>query len=373
MKKEKVIKNAIPVMVFALLTVALLCLQNGIAKQTEETLPYAISLRSEQGLNLSFEDRADLPLATGLHIEKAMVGSALSSETAEINLNITDENFDDILPIDIIRGSFFFIEETPLQNKFIVISDLLAVKFFRSEDVVGNSLLLNGEEHTICGVYRADNSFMSELASNGLDSVYLPYKSVSGYETLPVHMLYLKSQTRFIDSELDKITAVTGKPPLPQFVSNYKNCRELIAQTDKITLFFIGLFFICILLWGMVRAIKKAYRAHKADEKKSSLIALGVGVGCVIAAVMIWMLVSFTPFIPVTLLPSDNIFDLGHYFKLILEGIQSKNGFPIYDFLWNYSFVAMTVSGITAMLTVIAAIVTAWLGIRGAMRIIKED
>ncbi|MFZ2539720.1 MAG: ABC transporter permease [Oscillospiraceae bacterium] len=359
MDRRSIIKNAIPVMILSLITACLLCIQISIAKQTKSTLPYAIELRSERGLNLNFDEISEfLDNATGVSVSKAMISSELSTQNISVNLRATDGNYAQIMPVDIIRGNYFFIEPSPLQNEFVVISDKLAVKFFRSEDVVGKSITVNGETHSICGVYRSDEAIMSRISSNGLDTVYLPYKSISEYEKLPIHMLYVKKQTKFIDSVVDEITQKLGKQPMPDTMSNYNDSNTIIGQAPKITLFFVGILTIITLIWIMVPHIAKAYRFYKGDDKKSALIHMGIVFVCIVVALFLLKLVLFHLYLPASILPNDNILDLKHYFELIVQAINKRNGFLLYDYYWNYSFVAMRFGMITATLSVVTLLVT---------------
>lgn len=346
-------------MILSLITACLLCIQISIAKQTKSTLPYAIELRSERGLNLNFDEISEfLDNATGVSVSKAMISSELSTQNISVNLRATDGNYAQIMPVDIIRGNYFFIEPSPLQNEFVVISDKLAVKFFRSEDVVGKSITVNGETHSICGVYRSDEAIMSRISSNGLDTVYLPYKSISEYEKLPIHMLYVKKQTKFIDSVVDEITQKLGKQPMPDTMSNYNDSNTIIGQAPKITLFFVGILTIITLIWIMVPHIAKAYRFYKGDDKKSALIHMGIVFVCIVVALFLLKLVLFHLYLPASILPNDNILDLKHYFELIVQAINKRNGFLLYDYYWNYSFVAMRFGMITATLSVVTLLVT---------------
>lgn len=71
-------------------------------------------------------------------------------------------NFRAFHPFRFLSGGF--LPETPVDTYQIVINDVLAWKFYRSYDVTGNRLIINGKMFTIIGVVEEKNTKVAELA-----------------------------------------------------------------------------------------------------------------------------------------------------------------------------------------------------------------
>ena len=343
------------------MTLLLFCTQLYISNQVKGTLPNAIALRSEHGLALSFDD--DLKDTTAVHITQATLQSELTTAYIPVNLCITDENYYEIMPVELIRGSYFFLEDTPLENKFVVISDLIAVEFFRSIDVIGNTIMINQDLYTICGVYQSNNNIMSVISSNGLDTIYVPYRGVREYEKLPIQMLYIETQTKFIDSVIDEVVNVTQEPLTPDFISNYNDTVAMVTQTPRMTLYLASVLLVILLVVVMMHDLKKGYECYQSDDKKGTYINGGIVASCVIISIVVMILVSFSLYLPSKILPSDNIFDMNHYLDVMIQSIQQHNRFHLYDYHWNYSFVVMVASGIITLLSLVMLFFTWMSGI----------
>ena len=71
-------------------------------------------------------------------------------------------NYKAFHPFRFLSGGF--LPETPVDNYQIVINDVLAWKFYRSYDVVGNHIMINDKIFTIIGVVEEKNTKVAELA-----------------------------------------------------------------------------------------------------------------------------------------------------------------------------------------------------------------
>ena len=89
-------------------------------------------------------------------------GLEVISATADTQLVAVGGNYRAFHPFRFLSGGF--LPETPVDTKQIVINDVLAWKFYRSYDVVGNRILINGETFTVIGVVEEKNTKVAELA-----------------------------------------------------------------------------------------------------------------------------------------------------------------------------------------------------------------
>lgn len=89
-------------------------------------------------------------------------GLEVISATADTQLVAVGGNYRAFHPFRFLSGGF--LPGTPVDTKQIVINDVLAWKFYRSYDVVGNRILINGETFTVIGVVEEKNTKVAELA-----------------------------------------------------------------------------------------------------------------------------------------------------------------------------------------------------------------
>lgn len=186
--RKIVIPASLPVIIglFFVLNIAVIAViaVTAVGKKATERLPEGIALKSESGLQISFkETRLISPLATAVSISKAAVTSEFYTDTELINLNISDENYLQVIPLNLIRGNFFFIQDTPVENRFAVISDRLSTTLFHSLDAIGNVVNISGTDYVICGIYKADNSLISRISGNGMEDVLFPTGSLKAIKT----------------------------------------------------------------------------------------------------------------------------------------------------------------------------------------------
>lgn len=89
-------------------------------------------------------------------------GLEVVSGTADTQIVAVGGNYRAFHPFRFLAGGF--LPETPVDTKQIVINDVLAWKFYRSYDVVGNRIMINKETFTIIGVVEEKNTKVAELA-----------------------------------------------------------------------------------------------------------------------------------------------------------------------------------------------------------------
>ena len=74
-------------------------------------------------------------------------------------------------PFRFLAGGF--LPETPVDTNQIVINDVLAWKFYRSYDVVGNRIDINGQMFTIIGVVEEKNTKVAELSGEQQNRAFI--------------------------------------------------------------------------------------------------------------------------------------------------------------------------------------------------------
>ncbi len=389
MDKSSFVKKLTVSIILLAITILFYIVQCNIIKLTENTLPKGIAFSSANGMNLSFDEakKANIEVEdnsitkryeyvlpgeerketnevkavsiSAVGIKKAQLTSELSSEITQVNVVLTDEKYADIVPMDMVIGNYFTVSKVPEENRFIVISDKLAVKYFKNYDVIGLDLKINQQDYTICGVYRSDNSLTSKLSSNGLDNVYMPYSGMQDYDKMPVNFLLAGTNTKFSQAITDKIIKNTGKDPYPDLISNYSDTLALVRQSKSVTIFLCGIIIMITLFVILLRQIKKTYHSYKKEEcKRDILIKAGIGLLYLIGIVVLFLIVKFKIYFPQDMLPPDNIFDVKFYINIIVSSMQKGNSILLYDYNLNFAYMSMVLSAMAGLLTFVSFVVT---------------
>lgn len=364
----KIARNIVLTVVLILVIITLFVGQLSLAQNVTDTLPKAIALRSESGLEMTFDETAEIVDASAVHIKKGEITNALGVQAVEVNVLITDEKFGDIMPFDFVDGNYFIAAARPLENKFAVISDVVAINLFRRETAVGQLLTVDDEDYIICGVYREKTGILNQLSTNGLDTVYLPYNSNAKFTELPAHLFYVNRRTKFYQNVLDDITAITGKSPGESSSSNYNDTNIMVWQGAKITVFVAGIVAAIAMLIFSFYQCKRAYFMRTVNKRSMVGHTTIAAVGAILA-IAVLVLVCFPFYIPSTSLPVDNIFDVAHYVDIIIKAVNENNGSSLYDVNWNYSLLAMGQNGVLVALEVVLVTIC---GVWGCWWVVKK-
>ncbi len=78
-----------------------------------------------------------------------------------------------------------FLTENCVDMDQVVINDVLAWKFFKSYDVVGNKFFLLGHEFTVCGVVRESSTSLDETAKAVEPRCYIYFSALENYYKAP--------------------------------------------------------------------------------------------------------------------------------------------------------------------------------------------
>lgn len=103
-------------------------------------------------------------------------GLEVTTSTAETQLIAVGGNYKAFHPFRFLSGGF--LPEVPVDTYQIVINDVLAWKFFRSYDVVGNRVDINGQMFTIIGVVEEKNTKVAELAGEQANRAFIYFAAL---------------------------------------------------------------------------------------------------------------------------------------------------------------------------------------------------
>ncbi|MBR2992647.1 MAG: ABC transporter permease [Clostridiales bacterium] len=103
-------------------------------------------------------------------------GREITTDTADVQLVAVGGNYKAFHPFRFMSGGF--LPETPVDTYQIVINDVLAWKFYRSYDVTGNTLIINGQMFTIIGVVEEKNTKVAELAGEQSNRAFIYFSAL---------------------------------------------------------------------------------------------------------------------------------------------------------------------------------------------------
>ena len=176
------------------------------------------------------------------------------SRTWRTELVLTDERYNVIFPMSMAEGAFFHTEpEQRANTRDVVISDVLAVQIFGTEQAVGSTFLLGGTEVTVVGVYRTDRSLAWRLASDGTESVYVPFYTDAASVSAVEEVYAAESSGPGLDRFLTLLDgALAGWQ-----TTDLSLQRRLVEQRTRLTCFFCGVLGASFLLWALWKVLRR--------------------------------------------------------------------------------------------------------------------
>lgn len=257
-----------------------------------------------------------------------------------VNIILTDENYPEIHNINMIKGNFF--SAVISESDAIVISDSLANLLFKSIDIIGCQMILNGETKTISGVYENNESFVSDLSSNGLETVFVPvYYQTDINDSTRIESFYVKGNNGSIgNKEIQELNALLNNKLELYKQNDLNSSKKLLVQLFNIIIFVIGLIVVVKLFSVIFKNIKKIVNyiiAVKGFDKavpsvNVKLCILGI-ILCIAFIIPIIVLCTFKIYIPEGFIPEhDRICDISYYYEYMMNSVQ---GIRLED-RWNY-------------------------------------
>lgn len=358
---KKILKRWIVISVLAISLIVMVVLQLSFIKTGVATLPNALCFKSQSGMDINFDQaekcNSDTLMSSGYVTLNSSLNTDYNTTPMPIKLTLTNSSYNKLVPLNMMYGAYFYVDDVPEYNRVAVISSELAVRLFQTYDAVGKTVHIDDTEYIVCGVYLDDKSLLRSVLSDGSEQVYVPYKGIVGYEKQPIKRLYLYSENSvFPEGLVEKVEVITNSNLRYNSVSNYTETSLLLKQSFKVSLFICAVILISIMYSFIVKWIKKAMiQIHGGMEslhsKKSFIISILI---CFLIALLmgiIFWLVKFDLFIPASILPYDNIFDFKFYFETISNNIQTINSYEIFDFYWNYSIASLLISALNSIIT----------------------
>lgn len=278
-----------------------------------------------------------------------------------VNIILTDENYPEIHNINMIKGNFF--SAVISESDAIVISDSLANLLFKSIDIIGCQMILNGETKTISGVYENNESFVSDLSSNGLETVFVPvYYQTDINDSTRIESFYVKGNNGSIgNKEIQELNALLNNKLELYKQNDLNSSKKLLMQLFNIIIFVIGLIVVVKLFSVIIKNIKKIVNYiiavkgfdNAVPSVNVKLCILGT-ILCIAFIIPIIVLCTFKIYIPEGFIPEhDRICDISYYYDYMLnfvQGIRTEDRWNYYQELILSFYVILFVLGISTVI-----------------------
>lgn len=278
-----------------------------------------------------------------------------------VNIILTDENYPEIHNINMIKGNFF--SAVISESDAIVISDSLSNLLFKSIDIIGCQMILNGETKTISGVYENNESFVSDLSSNGLETVFVPvYYQTDINDSTRIESFYVKGNNGSIgNKEIQELDALLNNKLELYKQNDLNSSKKLLMQLFNIIIFVIGLIVVVKLFSVIIKNIKKIVNYiiavkgfdNAVPSVNVKLCILGT-ILCIAFIIPIIVLCTFKIYIPEGFIPEhDRICDISYYYDYMLnfvQGIRTEDRWNYYQELILSFYVILFVLGISTVI-----------------------
>lgn len=278
-----------------------------------------------------------------------------------VNIILTDENYPEIHNINMIKGNFF--SAVISESDAIVISDSLANLLFKSIDIIGCQMILNGETKTISGVYENNESFVSDLSSNGLETVFVPvYYQTDINDSTRIESFYVKGNNGSIgNKEIQELNALLNNKLELYKQNDLNSSKKLLVQLFNIIIFIMGLIAAVKLFSVIFKNIKKIVNYiiavkgfdNAVPSVNVKLCILGT-ILCIAFIIPIIVLCTFKIYIPEGFIPEhDRICDISYYYDYMLnfvQGIRTEDRWNYYQELILSFYVILFVLGISTVI-----------------------
>lgn len=335
-----------------------------------------------------------LKLSDITRVKQKLTGSTLScisevnsqiqanDKLYQVNACLTDNIFTLFSDISIIKGAFF--NKTSSENGLntAVISCSMAEKLFGTHDVIGNEIEILNEKYKVTGLYENNRSIVSFFSSDGIERVYLPYKSYSLFRDLPVKTVFFRcsgiENKGFRENYIKELFNIGSRE---YKINDFYETSDVVTQLEAVLLFMVGLWCVLVIirrLAGFYRQylmylkgrIKEIYLKDLLIKEKGTLTRVFFVTLCTIAiTVAIILLGRCKVNIPPEYIPYDNIFDFEFYFEKFKEYINNANSAAGYIPTYTETFFNNTAK---FKLIVLALLIAAFLSAVSCIRLLKH-
>lgn len=264
------------------------------------------------------------------------------NEFREAGLVMTDGLYAGFSGLDIFKGSFFSQDSCNKGRNLAVISESTAKELYSSYDIIGSEILISGIKYRICGIYRERHTLFTYLGDDGKNRIYVPLQSMDNGREQPLGTIYIAGETvekdEFRIHNLEEtLSQKLGIFPSDVRITDYYGTQLTLAGLQAFFVFCVGLYILWVVFVGILKVVKSISELIKKNRESNYLMgalaackydilkAAGIVLLEIGLAAAAFTAIKFTPYIPSTIIPQDNIFDFGFYAQKLKLAIQGSN------------------------------------------------
>lgn len=246
------------------------------------------------------------------------VGAAVCSyqgTAAEVSLASTSGDMQALLGRQIVAGAFYRESAAMEENRWAVIDETLAVRFFMTVNACGRKLQLGDTEYTVCGVVKARTGWPEQLFADGVPRVYIPANSQEGSaEGKGLSWCAFSLTTDGKAGAAAAFAQYSGAYVSDETIVDLTLLKKMAAAIRNTA--------VCVLVLSVLLVLKDVFCSHLAGRARPfcRIADPVMGLGAVTAAV-----ITFLTCAPPALLPSENVFDGSEYWGKFLSLLQFGN------------------------------------------------
>ncbi len=356
--RQKIYQWALPICCI-LSALIFLFIQVYSANRAADTLPRAIKIEASGAQNVRMdilerlrENDNNVLVVSGEVHETTMVTDSNKSMFAEGDVVYTNSEYGVMQPLDFICGEWYSSLEASA-----VISDDLAVKLFYTTQAKGRTFMIGDKQVTVSGVYRSPKGLVADFSSSGRPVIYAPYTVAENFENLAVSYVCVSgAETASASQLIYSLARREGIALSNRITDDYREAARFLRQFPWLSLELCGFILaFTMLIFGN--------RALRVKEKAKRVTAVGCLVG---GAMLLFTLVSIPLFWPSSFLPPDAIFDMTHYYAVILENVRVHSEAGMGIGVWGYSSLSILINA----LLMIGVGVFFWMGVHRIRRLL---
>lgn len=226
----------------------------------------------------------------------------------------TTSNYGSFAKLEFVEGGFFTETALTEGRNHMVLSDELAEAIFGSKWAVGNTYSIGDHIYQVVGVYKKHRGIGDYISDAG-ECIYIPF--YSGEATT--------QQVDEVIVDTENLEESFTKSDLYSLGLNEQN--SLVSETKNASKIFMSLSCVPLMLFILFLILKSIYLVGKSMEQKEEqwykkLVKMMLSIGMIILGLLI---VRQMIYIPVDVLPQENIFELEFYWTYWKEACVRNN------------------------------------------------
>lgn len=314
-----------------------------ITNDIKMAIPYGVMLYNEKGIvsvdDYNMRESDDTKDITAYTMTCGYIKA--NSNSTQVDILLTDTKYPDIVPIKMIKGSWFDVSLLKRENNSVVVGTDFAAECFFTTDIIGNEVEIDRRIYTICGVYESNDGLIHDLSGGGRYIVYLPNTSLENTK-LDFMIINQTQGERMSATDINK--KIYDSYMIEHLNYNISSTGDRLDLIQSYPYIFIKVLIILVLILLATASAQFIIKAvyNRDDDRKRMLISLFCSL--ILFSGLIYVFYCL-PRIPDVFLPNENVFDIKYYITRYVTEVQNLNNSPknYFDTRLVKTFEALTI------------------------------